>query len=125
MNKNEDSCPDGETNDFSAPFVFHSPALRTSFNQEQACIEDTTFWYIASCGVLRRHHCFGGPYCLHLQCLPRKHLHLCTNTHGVMSHKTGFVITTVWRTSNLSFFCFAGYLFIVPVIFTELTVHTV
>jgi len=125
MNKNEDSCPDGETNDFSAPFIFHSSALRDSFKQEQACLEDTTLTYIASCRVIRKHHCFGGAYYLHLQGLPRKHLHLCTNLHGVMPHKTGFVMTTVGRTSNLPVFCLAAYLRIVYVILTELTVHTV
>lgn len=101
MNKNEDSCPDGETNDFSAPFIFHSSALRESFNQEQACLEDTTFWCIASCRVLRTHRCFGGAYCLDFHGLPKKHMHLCTNIKGVMSHKTGFAITAVGRTSNL------------------------
>jgi hypothetical protein len=124
MNKNEDSCPDGETIDFSAPFVFHSPALRASYNQDKLVLKMPLSGMLRHV-VLRTHHCFGGAYCLHLQCLPRKHLHLCTNTNGVMSHKSGFVITTVGRTSNLPVFCFAGYLFIVHLILTELTVHTV
>jgi len=125
MNKNEDSCPGGERNDFSAPFIFHSSALRDSFKQEQACLEDTTFTYIAPCRVLRKHHCFGGAYYFHLQGLPRKDLHLCTKLHGVMFHKTSFAMTNVGRTSNLLIFCLAGYLFLVHIILTEFTVHTV
>jgi hypothetical protein len=71
--------------------------------------------------VLRTHHCFGEAYCLHLQCLPRKHLHLCTNTHDIIFRTTGFIITTVWRNSNLPCWIFVDSSCL---ILTQLTVHT-
>jgi hypothetical protein len=85
-----------------SPSVSRIPYVKTYYCHTWSIIyyalKVLVFWVETLCGLVGRYQCFGGTYCLLLQCCP-------TSPHVFTTQKTNTEFFTTVRTSKLLLLC--------------------